>query len=255
MSLTRRFLIFVAMCFPTVAWPQSMPAPTPNMGSHPAENGEMLEGSKAIAWTLTYNSDLNANISGGQHIGSAYLQRVGLIADADLDRLIGWRGAKLHGSVHAISGRGLSAHNVGNILTVSGIEAEPALRLFNLWVEQSLPRGGSLRTGQFTAGQEFMLSSTAALFINSTFGWPASFATDLPSGGPAYPLAAPASAWRWIPVVEPRCALRCSPATPQGPAPKIRSSATSMASTACGSKAHPSSSARSATSSVSTILV
>jgi porin len=27
--------------------------------------------------------------------------------------------------------------------------------------------------------------------VNSTFGWPSSFATDLPSGGPAYPLAAP----------------------------------------------------------------
>ncbi len=36
-----------------------------------------------------------------------------------------------------------------------------------------------------------MVSPTANLFINSTFGWPDSFATDLPSGGPAYPLAAP----------------------------------------------------------------
>lgn len=159
----------------------------PNAG----ENGEMMERAKALSWTLIYNSDLNADVRGGDRTGAAYLQRVGLIADADLNRLLGWRGAKAHASVHAISGKGLSSHYVDNVLTVSGIEAEPALRLFNLWVEQDLGGGGSLRVGQFTAAQEFMISRTASLFINSTFGWPGSFATDLPSGGPAYPLGAP----------------------------------------------------------------
>ncbi len=144
-----------------------------------------------MSWTLTYNSDLNANLTGGERRGGAYLQRVGLIADADLEQIAGWRGAKLHASIHAINGRGLSAHAVGNLLTVSGIEAEPAFRLFNLWIEQPLGPGASMRVGQFTAGQEFMVSNTAALFVNSTFGWPGNFATDLPSGGPAYPLAAP----------------------------------------------------------------
>ena len=151
----------------------------------------MLEPAGAVAWTLTYNSDVDANLAGGDRTGAAYLQRVGLIADADLERLAGWRGARLHASVHAINGRGLSEHYVGNALTVSGIEAEPALRLFNLWIEQSIGRHASVRVGQFTAGQEFMISPTAALFVNSTFGWPGSFASDLPGGGPAYPLAAP----------------------------------------------------------------
>ena len=35
------------------------------------------------------------------------------------------------------------------------------------------------------------MSTYAAQFINSTFGWPAITAADLRSGGPAYPLAAP----------------------------------------------------------------
>jgi porin len=176
----------------TVVGPGLQPA-----APHRAENGEMLQPARAVSWTLTYNSDLNADADGGERRGAAYLQRIGLIADADLDRLAGWHGAKLHASVHAINGRGLSSHDVGNILTVSGIEAEPALRLFNLWVEQSFGRGSSLRVGQFTAGQEFMISSTASLFVNSTFGWPGSFATDLPSGGPAYPLAAPGIRFAW----------------------------------------------------------
>lgn len=159
---------------------------------HRDENGEMLK-RKAAAITLafTYNSDANADVSGGGDTGGAYLQRIGAIADADLDRLLGWHGASAHLSIHAIQGTGLSGRRVGNILTVSGIEAEPALRLFNLWIEQKLGSRLTVRAGQFTAGQEFAISPTANLFVNSTFGWPGSFATDLPSGGPAYPLSAP----------------------------------------------------------------
>jgi porin len=130
-------------------------------------------------------------VSGGARRGANYVGRLGLIADADLERLVGWEGAVAHLSIHQIHGEGLSANRIGNLLTVSGLEAEPALRLFNLWVEQRLGRKVSLRVGQFTAGQEFAISDSAALFVNSTFGWPGSFAVDLPSGGPAYPLAAP----------------------------------------------------------------
>src|SRR3954467_8767751 len=152
-----------------------MSAPTQSSAQHQGENGEMQEPTKAVAWTLTYNSDFNANLHGGDRTGAAYLQRVGLIADVDLQPLLGWDRAKLHASVHAINGRGLSSNYVGNILAVSGLEAEPALRLFNLWIEQSLDGGASLRVGQFTAAQEFMISRAATLFINSTFGWPGSF--------------------------------------------------------------------------------
>ncbi len=159
---------------------------------HRDENGGALETAKGpVALALTYTSDANANVSGGVERGADYLQRVGLIGDLDLDRAIGWRGAAVHVSVHAISGEGLSGHRAGNLLTVSGLEAEPAVRLFNLWVEQKLPTGGSLRIGQFTAAQEFAVSPTASSFINATFGWPASFAADQISGGPSYPLAAP----------------------------------------------------------------
>jgi porin len=173
----------------TPAGAQALPVPAANASQNKGENGEMAK--SAIDLTLIYNSDLNADLAGGQRTGGAYLQRVGLIADVSLADAVGWQGAKLHASVHAINGTGLSGHFVGNLLTVSGLEAEPALRLFNLWVEEDLGHGASLRVGQFTAAQEFIISGTATLFVNSTFGWPGSFATDLPSGGPAYPLAAP----------------------------------------------------------------
>ena len=60
---------------------------------------------------------------------------------------------------------------------------------------QSLDRAAianrSLRVGQFTAAQEFLVSDNADLFVNSTFGWPVLTAMDLPSGGPNYPEATP----------------------------------------------------------------
>lgn len=159
---------------------------------HRDENGEQARASpSAVTLTLTYTSDANADVAGGARRGAAYLQRLGGIADADLDRLIGWHGAALHASVQAIQGTGLSASRVGNLLTVSGIEAAPALRLFNLWVEQKLGDARSIRLGQFTAGQEFAIAPTANFFANATFGWPGSFAADLPGGGPSYPIAVP----------------------------------------------------------------
>jgi porin len=171
---------------------QNAPFPATLSAQHGQENGPApSDRSNPISLALTYGSDLNVAVSGGQRTGAQYLGRIGIIADADLDQLLGWHGATAHISVHQIHGRGLSQHRIGNLLTVSGLEAEPALRLFNLWVQQSIGSRATLRIGQFTAGQEFAISDTAAIFVNSTFGWPGSFATDLPSGGPAYPLAAP----------------------------------------------------------------
>ncbi len=91
-----------------------------------------------------------------------------------------------------IHGRGLSANNLGNLITASSIEATPATRLFELWYEQSIGDRLRLRLGQQAADQEFLISTTARLFVNSTFGFPTLPATDLPSGGPAYPLGTPA---------------------------------------------------------------
>lgn len=144
-----------------------------------------------ILLSANYASDLNANLSGGDGRRLAYLGKLALIADADLDRLAGISSGIAHISIVDIHGVGLSSHFVRNLATVSGIEAEPAIRLNQAWIEVGLGRKGRLRLGKFPAAQSFMLSDTAALFVNATFGWPMSFATDLPSGGPSWPLAAP----------------------------------------------------------------
>ncbi|MBC9032633.1 carbohydrate porin [Sphingomonas sp. JC676] len=145
---------------------------------------------RPVTLSGSYASDLNADVAGGERRGAAYLGRLSLLADADLDGLVGLRSAMLHLSILQIHGTGASGHFVGNTAAVSGIEAEPALRLNQIWVQFPLAKGAQLRLGKITA-QEFFASPTAGLFINSSFGWPASFATDLPSGGPSWPLGAP----------------------------------------------------------------
>ncbi len=153
------------------------------------ENGSGKD--KPVAVTFNYASDLNADVAGGQSRGLVYLGRASVLFDADLDHLIGIPDTTAHLSFYDIHGIGLSGRHVGNLLLVSGLEAEPAIRLNQLWFQVAPNSAVTVRIGKFTAAQEFMQSKTANLFVNSTFGWPDNFATDLPSGGPSYPLAAP----------------------------------------------------------------
>ena len=112
--------------------------------------------------------------------------------DVDFDKLLGWQGASMRVSALQMTGPSLSADYVGNLLNVSGINARPATRLYNAWLQQNAFDGLlSVRMGLMTADSEFLVSPTAGLFINSSFGWPGIMALDLPGGGPAYPLPVP----------------------------------------------------------------
>jgi len=132
------------------------------------------------------------NPNSGRKQGAVVEGRFELFANIDLQKTLGWSGAIFHANAYQIHGQGLSSHDLGNLLTVSNIEARPATSLFALWVQQSLfDDTVSLRIGQIAADDEFFVSQYAPLFINSTFGWPAILGINLPDGGPAYPQARP----------------------------------------------------------------
>jgi porin len=137
--------------------------------------------------------EILANTSGGVRTGTIYDGRFEITATVSLENTIGWTGATLHANAYWTHGRGLSATALGNnLMTVSNIEARPSIRLFDLWIEQLLFGGKlSIRAGQIAADDEFFISDGASNFSNSTFGWPAIVAADLPSGGPVYDLATP----------------------------------------------------------------
>jgi len=155
---------------------------------------------RGIVTSFTYIGEVLGNPTGGQRQGAVYAGRLDGQLDVDLDKLAGLPGLQLHSNFYQIHGRGLSRDNLGNLLVASGIEALPSTRLYELWVEQRLLEGRvALRAGQLAADTEFLVSQYATLFVNSTYGWPAITAANLPSGGPAYPLATPGARLRVAP--------------------------------------------------------
>jgi porin len=144
-----------------------------------------------IRWRAIYTGDLLSNLSGGISRGTTFNGRLEFGVQADLEKLTGWSGALFNVSAFAIHGHGMSATHLGNLLAVSNAEAVPTVRLFELWLEQKIGTFASLRIGQLAADSEFITSENAGVFINGTFGWPGITGANLPSGGPAYPLATP----------------------------------------------------------------
>jgi porin len=146
-----------------------------------------------VSFTMTYTGDLQANTRGGIKTGAVYDSLLQPEVDLDLEKLIGWKGLTARISAVALAGPSLSSGYVGNLVNVSSINGQPAMRLYNAWLQQNLAGDAvSIRAGLMNIDAEFFVSSTASLFVNSTFGWPAILALDLPGGGPAYPLSAPA---------------------------------------------------------------
>ncbi len=94
--------------------------------------------------------------------------------------------------MYQIHGQGLSRDYVGNLMLVSGVEALPATRLYELWIEQSLYDGRLLvKVGQQASDVEFIDSKYDDIFTNSALGWPGITGINLLAGGPSPPLAVP----------------------------------------------------------------
>ncbi len=148
---------------------------------------------QGITYSFTYIGEVLGNSSGGIKQGATYEGRLDTNLDIDTGKVLGFPDGDFHAQILQIHGRGLSGNNVQDLFIVSNIEAYPDTKLYELWYEQSFLGGKLLvRAGQLGADSEFLISQTGTVFINSTFGWPASTSNDLPSSGPSYPVAAPA---------------------------------------------------------------
>lgn len=145
-----------------------------------------------VALSATYIGEALGNASGGVRRGAVYEGRLDVGADVDLQKLVGWNGAVLHANFYQIHGNGLSRDYIGNLMLVSGIEALPATRLYEFWIEQSLFDGRLLvKVGQQPSDIEFIDSKYDDIFVNSALGWPGITGIILPAGGPSPPLAVP----------------------------------------------------------------
>ncbi|HEY4173097.1 MAG TPA: carbohydrate porin [Rhodopila sp.] len=145
-----------------------------------------------IKFGLQEQSELWGNMAGGLRSGVAYDGLTTATLTLGLDKLAGWTGATFFASAYQIHGNGPSGNLVGNLQSISSIETTPDTKLYQLWIEQKLLDGRlTIRLGQEGADTQMMISKYGALFLNSGFGFPPLVATDLPSGGPNYPMATP----------------------------------------------------------------
>lgn len=144
-----------------------------------------------IKFAATYIGETLGNASGGLQQGAIYEGRLNLAVDADLQKLLGLQQLTFHANMFQIHGGGLSRDNLQNFMVVSGVEALPSTRLYEIWFERKWGKDQvSLKAGQLAADSEFFTTQYSNVFTNASLGWPAITSVNLPSGGPSPPLAA-----------------------------------------------------------------
>jgi porin len=184
-----------------------------------------------ITVTLNETAETLGNVTGGVKTGAIFEGRLTAALGIDLDKAVGWPGGSFYVDAYQIHGRGVSANNLHNLLTVSSIEADRATRLHELYLEQKfLGDTASLRLGLLAADDEFIVSQYGGNFLNAMFGWPGLPSNDLLPAGPNYPFATPgvrvkfgsSAGWTFL-----AAALNSNPAGPatsgnRNPNPQLR---------------------------------
>ena len=157
--------------------------------------------SRGVTFGVTETSEVLGNVSGGVRRTVIYDGLTQFGVGLDTEKAFGLPGGTFNVTGYQVHGRGLSQDALGNNLhTVSSVEERRGTLLFELWYEQVLfDKKLAIRVGQLAADQEFMISQYAGLFTNHTFGWSSFPSADLPSGGPAEPLATPGFRVKYIP--------------------------------------------------------
>ena len=145
---------------------------------------------RGVSLGVTETSEVLGNLTGGVRRGSAYDGVTEIVLGVDAAKAFGWKEGTFNLSVLQIHGQNLSAQNLYNLQTVSGVTADPSTRLWELWFQRSLMDGKlDVKIGQQSLDQEFMVSQYSGLYLNTMMGWPMLPSADLYAGGPAYPLS------------------------------------------------------------------
>ena len=147
-------------------------------------------GSHGIQVGASYVGEVFGNPTGGFKQGTDYDGVLEVHLNANMEKLGLWKGLCFHTDGFQIHGRSITADNIGSLMPVSNLEATPATRLFEFWFEQHLFNDRlAVKVGQIAADAAYL--EDGGVFLNGTWGWPSITAFNLPSGGPAYPLATP----------------------------------------------------------------
>ena len=144
----------------------------------------------AADFGLTWTGDFLAVIRGGLQRDARHLGALDLSLDSSF-RLFGRHDAQLHAVLQNTYGGGLSEELIGDLQTASNIDADPATRLLELWVDVAPTDDWSLRFGKYDLNSEFDAIEPAGLFLSSSQG----VGPDLSQSGAAGPSLFPQTAF------------------------------------------------------------
>jgi porin len=191
--------VAVATCVPALAdQPEYGPdgLPEPSIAALLPDNGDPFGhrrwlAERGVTFNLWYRNDTLANTRGGQRRGVVNQGLLEISQSVDFERLAGLPGLRLYSNQFLIHNTGRMRRDyIGGINTIAAIEAVPTFRLSELWLEQRFADGAlRLRAGQLAADVDFFFSEASTLLLQSDFATIS--ALNLPSGGPAFPLATP----------------------------------------------------------------
>jgi porin len=150
----------------------------------------LADSGRAVTTAFSYTGVLTGDVAGGTRRGATFGGAAAVQLTVLLERLVAWRGAQLF--VFALDTHGGSPTDlVGAVQAVSGIEAPPALRFEEVWLQQNLLENRlSLLAGRYDLNTEFYRLQSTALFINSSFGIGPEFAQSGVAGPSTFPFTA-----------------------------------------------------------------
>ena len=83
--------------------------------------GEIDEDHGPLLLQVNYTADLIGNASGGLRRGTRYLDNLDIVIEADMERLVGWKGAQVH--IYGLYNNGASISDLaGDTQASSNIE-------------------------------------------------------------------------------------------------------------------------------------
>ncbi len=160
---------------------------------------------RGVSLGAIYTGELVSTLSGGVRRKTVYLDNIDLTLTIDVERVLGWSGARVF--LYGLGNRGGNPSSyVGDAQGVSNIETFDTWKLFEAWFEQQLFDARlSLLLGLYDLNSEFDYAETGQLFLHSSFGIGPDFSLSGKNGPSVFPTTSlgvrlrvqPDPAWYW----------------------------------------------------------
>lgn len=149
-----------------------------------------------VEFGATYVTDVLSVLDGGIRRGTAWLGRGDVTASVD-GRVFGIDGAEFFVDVMGVNPPDFSGRHVGDAQTVSNVEANSAIRPYEVWLSVPIGKGFTVKAGLVDLNSEFDVQDVGALFLNSSFGIGPDFSQTGVNGPSIFPAPATAALLRY----------------------------------------------------------